>query len=607
MFRRLCLGALLGCSVALAGCHSTEFPNIRGQSAEETEKDKDLEIRCVGDVTEVSNVNPITISGVGLITHLDGTGGTPPGTYRGLLEQELRKRKVENIKQMLDSPDNALVLVNAVIPPGCRKADAIDIEVSIPPGSKATSLKGGYLQECTLRNYEAAKNINPDAANRLLPGHILGKAKGWLMIGLTSNEEEGNLRHGRVWSGGVAFIDRPLHFVLKSDEKSARIASAVADKLNVNFQEDPQRARTVANAQRERLLLLGDIAGEINTKQEVVSTTSREMAKAISRETIALRMPYAYRHNIERYIRVARLTPLREDMETMSKYRGRLKKMLHDPSETIRAALRLEAMGKDAIPMLKAGLADEHPLVRFACAESLTYLGSTNGVQELATLADQHPPLRAYCLIALASLDESVCRTKLCEMFASDDPELRMGAFQSLKLLDERDPQLNGEQVAQTFWLHRVAPESDRLVQFSLGKKAEVILFGTDHRLKLPVKIAAGAGSEFIVTSDLGDDRVTISRITVDGQARKQCSMGLEDVLRTMANMGARYPDIVDFLRNLDEQHCLNCQVKLAVAPSTPSVETLADGGRDPNFLKEPRSRTLGSSDFLRRSVKESE
>ncbi|MFO0864250.1 MAG: flagellar basal body P-ring protein FlgI [Gemmataceae bacterium] len=607
MFRRLCLGALLGCSVALAGCHSTDFPNVRGQSAEESEKDKDLDVRCVGDVTEVANVNPITISGVGLVTHLDGTGGTPPGTYRGLLEQELRKRKVENIKQMLDSSDNALVLVNAVIPAGARKADPIDIEVSLPPGSKATSLKGGYLQECTLRNYEAAKNINPDAANRLLPGHILGKAKGWLMVGLTSTEEEGNLRHARVWSGGVSFIDRPLHFVLKNDEKSAVIASAVANKLNVNFQEDPQRMRAVANAQRERLLLLGDIAGEINNKHELVSTSSREMAKAISRETIALRMPHAYRHNIERYLRVARLTPLREDLETMSKYRSRLTKMLHDPTETIRAALRLEAMGKDAIPTLKAGLADEHPLVRFASAESLTYLGSTAGVPELATLADQHPPLRAYCLIALASLDESVCRTKLSDMFASDDPELRMGAFQALKLLDDRDPQLNGEQIAQTFWMHRVAPESERLVQFSLGKKAEVIFFGSEHRLRTPMKIASGPASEFIVTADAGDDRVTISRITVEGQNRKQCSMKLEEVLRTMADMGARYPDIVDFLRNLDEQHALNCPVKLAVAPTTPSVETIADGGRDPNFLKEPRSRSLGSSDFLRRSVKESE
>jgi len=607
MFRRLCLCAVLGWSVALAGCTATEFPNIRGQSAEESEKDKDLDVRCVGDVTEVANVSPVIISGVGLVTHLEGTGGSPPGSYRGMMESELRKKKVENVKSLLESTDNALVLVNAVILPGCRKGDPIDIEVTLPPGSKATSLKGGYLQECSLRNYESAKNISPDAANRLLPGHVLGKAKGWLMVGLSSDEEENNLKQGRVWSGGVAFIERPLHFVLKNDEKSARIASAVADKLNLNFQEDPQRARALAQAQRDRLMLLGDITGEINNKHEILGPTPKEMAKAISRETVALRMPYAYRHNIERYIRVARLTPLREDSETMTKYRGRLKKMLREPSECIRAALRLEAMGKEAVATLKEGLADDHPLVRFACAEAITYLGSTAGVNELAMLADQHPPLRTYALVAMASLDESICRTKLGEMFGSDDPELRMGAFQALKLLDDRDPQLNGEQVAQTFWLHRVAPESERLVQYSVGKKAEIILFGADHRLKAPFKLAAGSGSEFIVTADSGDDRVTVSRITLDGQIRKQCTMSLEDVLRTMANMGARYPDMVDFLRSVDQQHCVNTPVKLAVAPATPSVEVLSESGRDPGFLKEPRSRSVGSSDFLRRSVRDSE
>ena len=58
--------------------------------------------------------------------------------------------------------DCALVLVNALIPAGSRKGDLIDLEVTLPPGSKATSLHGGYLQLCDLRDYSNTKNLTSD-------------------------------------------------------------------------------------------------------------------------------------------------------------------------------------------------------------------------------------------------------------------------------------------------------------------------------------------------------------------------------------------------------------------------------------------------------------
>jgi flagellar basal body P-ring protein FlgI len=161
--------------VALAGCVS---PQTRMQSAEESEREKDLDVHNVGEVTEVANVKPTQVSGVGLVTHLGGTGHTPPGQYRTMLEKYLLQNKIENPKAILDSPECALVLVNAWIPAGARKGDPLDLEVTLPPGSKATSLHGGYLQEFVLRDYNRTHNINPDfsGADRLLQGHIRAKA-----------------------------------------------------------------------------------------------------------------------------------------------------------------------------------------------------------------------------------------------------------------------------------------------------------------------------------------------------------------------------------------------------------------------------------------------
>ena len=509
------LGLVGAFVLGLAGCVN---PQTRAQSEEESERDKDLEVRTIGDVTEVSNVQQIQVSGVGLVTGLDGTGDSPLSTFRTMLEQQLRKQKVDNAKALLDSHNNCLVLVTAFIPPGARKGDALDIQVTLPAGSKATSLRGGYLQDCTLRDYDNTKSLLPSykGSNSLLPGHILAHARGPLLVGFGNPDEQNELKRARIWGGGISNLDRPFYLLLKNDDKSARIANAVAERLNLMFQDDVRAQRIIQ--QNQRLLLLDNVTRELNEKQDR-GPGQTEMAKAVNKEVINLRVPHAYRYNSERYLRVARLMPLREVAEQRGRYRRRLQKMLLDPSETIRASLRLEALGKESVPTLKRGLESEHPLVRFAAAETLAYLGSTAGVDDLARLAEQQPDLRRYCLLALSGLDEGICRSKLSEMLAMDDPSLRCGAFRGLRLLDESAPrlrkELGGEFLGQSYWLHQVAPKSARLVHFALGKKAEIVLFGDDIRIA-PVKLLAGP--EFAVSVEQGDDRCTIARITARGR-----------------------------------------------------------------------------------------
>lgn len=576
---------------ALAGCVS---PLPRFQSAEESERERDLAVRTIGEVTEVANVQPYQVSGVGIVTGLEGTGHSPQGQFRTMLEQQLRKQKIENIKSLLDSPDNALVLVSALIPAGARKGEPLDIEVTLPPGSKATSLRGGSLQDCSLRNYDNTRNLNPEttSSDRLLPGHILARAKGPLLVGLGNPDEPAEQKRARVWGGGVSLIDRPFYLMLKTDEKSARIANAVANHINLMFQDDVRKQQIVQ--QHARLYMLEDMTDQLNQKSDH-TLGHGDMAKAVNKELIHVRVPYAYRFNQERYLRVARLMPLREDPKHQPRYRARLQKMLIDPADTIRAALRLEALGKESIPALKRGLESEFPVVRFASAEALAYLGSTAGVEELSRLAEgkQYAELRLYCLTALASLDEAICRTKLAEMLTMDDAELRCGAFRALRILDAADPRLGGEFLARAFWLHRVAPKSGKLVHFALGKRAEVVLFGDDIFLLPPARILAG--SEFTVTAEPADDRCTVTRISVHaGVSRRQCTLRLEDILRTMADLGAQYPDVVDLLRKLeeirklDDRQGLNCPVVVNTLPANISVEELSERGRNPNYLRAP-------------------
>jgi hypothetical protein len=237
----------------------------------------------------------------------------------------------------------------------------------------------------------------------------------------------------------------------------------------------------------------------------------------------------------------------------------------------------------------------------------LTYLGSTAGVEELARIARKHPEVRAYALTSLASLNESVSQHRLSELLALDDPELRCGAFRALRLMvDPRyldDPRHQGEPsvrllgtqpVGDLFWVHRVAPKSRPLVYFGLSKRAEVVLFGEDTHLVPPVRIAVGP--DITVTAENGDERsaanphgrCTVSRFIARDTSvrRQQCSLRLDDILHTLAELGGGYSEAVDLLRKADGLRRLSCPLCLKLPDADP-VEALAERGRDPEFLKE--------------------
>ena len=84
------LAALL---LAVVGCVT---PQIRTQSEENGDGEVKYDAQTVGDVTDVDNAAsaPMQVGGVGLVIDLEGTGGSaPPGSYRTLLEDQLRKNR----------------------------------------------------------------------------------------------------------------------------------------------------------------------------------------------------------------------------------------------------------------------------------------------------------------------------------------------------------------------------------------------------------------------------------------------------------------------------------------------------------------------------------
>jgi hypothetical protein len=68
--------------------------------------------------------------------------------------------------------------------------------------------------------------------------------------------------------------------------------------------------------------------------------------------------------------------------------------------------------------------------------------------------------------------------------------------------------------------------------------------------------------------------------------ARRQCSLRLEDVLRTIAELGGQYPDVIDLLRQVDYRHCLTAPVRFDANPVVVPAEVLAEEGKTPRLLR---------------------
>ncbi|MBI3822367.1 MAG: flagellar basal body P-ring protein FlgI [Planctomycetes bacterium] len=583
------MGALALCGFLLTGCFTD--PHKQKQIQEENEKARDLNIRTVGDVSDFGNGGPLQVHGVGLVTGLAGTGHCPDNEYRTLLEGYLLKNTgprgghlpnvapETSVRRILDNPNNCLVIVSGQIPAGARKGDRFDVDIKLPEGSKASSLAGGYLHLSILRVYEAVANItnNPNRSmdGRLLPGHIFGDAKGPLVVAFGDDVDPHEFKRAKVWLGGASRIARPYHLSLRKDEKSLSVANNVARRINFMYQDDPKAGKLHADyTDREsQILLEGAIANQLNQRNDPSGMSDREMARAVSAEIVNVRVPQAYRYNHDRFLSVSSLTPIDNNDPGIVRYRKRLEKLLLDPRDTLAAAMRLEALGRDSIPLLKAGLNSDHPFVRFASAEALAYLGSPAGAEALGQLAQQHPVFIKHATTALANLGETTCRDKLAELMLCDDPAVRCAAFYALSLLlDELE-----QEVQQRKRLHRFPQASGSMIYFAVSKRPQVVIFGRGPVLAPGTRMLVGKDYTLAPGPNAGE--FLVKRITPQGEQKRISTNRLDDILVSLTELRAAYPDIVDFLTKANQQKLVNSPISTWSTPDV-TLQTLLDTGR---------------------------
>ena len=230
-----------------------------------------------------------------------------------------------------------------------------------------------------------------------------------------------------------------------------------------------------------------------------------------------------------------------------------------------RGAVELEAIGNDAAKeVLVSGLMSSDPEIRFFSAYSLSYLDRSEAIPVLMELARYEPAFRPLCLVGLTVNEDSLAREALEELLQEAEPELRFGAFWSIRDRNPNDFVLSGEAIGQSIHFVQV-PSSVPLLTISFQKKKEIVLFGNSVEITLrdqltptpSLKISSAPGDQIKLTKRHNDGAVMNAIVASD----------VVSLLRAMGTIEASYNDIVHTLDTLSSRQALSMPLALNPRP----------------------------------------
>jgi hypothetical protein len=528
--RRGALVWLIAAMVALTGCTGS-LMHSRSQSPETTEgEDEEVTTKYVGDFTAPYGTNFVQVQSAVLITALANTGSDPPpGTQRSQVLADMQAHNVVDPNKVLASPTTSIAWATAYLPPGVRKGDTVDVEVRVPGQSETTSLRGGWMMETRLEEMAAVQG-------HVLKGHVLAVGQGPVLVDPKShdpNDSASQLR-GIVLGGGTAMKSRSLGLIMRGEDKSVYLSKQMGDAVNRRFHTF------------------------IRGMKQGVATPKTD-------EFIELEIHPRYKYNLTRYVRVIRSVAVFESPTQLVQRLDLLERQLADPVTSAQAALRLEAIGKDGIRVLKTGLDSKDPEVKFYAAEALAYLDEPCCVPTLAEATKNEPAFRAYALAALSALNDIHSSDALRDLFDVASAETRYGAFRALWAMNERDPQLRGEKLGDKFWLHVIPSEGPAMVHVAHSLRPEIVLFGEGQAFKLPMTLEAG---NTIVVKSQDDGQISVVKVSAtSSDKRAVVENTVDDVIRGIAQVGGDYPDVVQALQQARANDSLTSRFEVDAIP----------------------------------------
>ena len=532
---------LAGVVASTAGCQNMIR---RGQSPDELpaaldkyeSKNVTKGPRAIGDICGLYGLDSLKVYGIGLATGLKGTGSAPieSGQREHLIRELKLKTSDEEVEDLVTDKNTELVILEGSIAPGAREGDRFDLQVVTMTDSNGTSIENGKVLQSRLRKMA-------HLGNRVKQGKVSAVGKGSVTVKALMNNDSGDankpdsegLLQGVVLGGGKVLEPRPLSLRIRGDDFDHKTALQITYALNQRF--------------------------------EYRTNVGRDgVAEPKSDRVIELHVPGNYRNNIGRYASVMNQMMFAESESQRAERLNELEATIGNPVQSALAAMQLEAIGDKAIPALKRALKHHAMEVRFHAAEALAYLGQEDGIVELVDAARQDSTYRWHAFAALASLESRVSANTLAELFDESEHEMRYGAFRSLRQQNADDPLVQGELLANDFYLHEVNSTAAAFVHFSKKDRAEIVVFGDTPKLD-PAFLYVESG---LTIRGNGDGTITLTGYT-PGYTKDQrvCSTAVTEVIRSLADMEYGYGQQLKVLKQASEDNLLSCELAIGASP----------------------------------------
>lgn len=506
------IAALLG--LLLAGCGSSPPP----KATRVTPVVRNIPAPLRGTVgTEVTfeGIDPVLVSGYGLVVGLKGTGGqTLPDRIFATMEREIGLKGIgkgsdlegtplegKTPRQVLRDPNTAVVLVEAAIPPGAPLYASFDVYVT---ALNATSLEGGRL-------YTADMSIGDPKTFGGYQTLRIAAARGPVFINPFSEpgkEIEGvGATKGRILDGGI--VTNPLKIRMALDNPSHVRARAIVSAINSRFPEGP-----------------GDRGAA---------------AVGVNDGNIALQVPSRYRERSGEFLEIVRHVQV--DQSYPEEYARRyVQGIQNEPQLADELSMCLIGLGDKAVPFVRdlyefpeirprmAGLRAGALLGDARCADHLKRMAMVgNGPERTDSIAllgeidagptvdlalrdllnERELTVRVTAYESLAKRAERADLQRRVMMEANKpvgEPTADLNQLQLLTRKQLPPGMLQGvqrEMVPGKFVLD-VVPVGDPLVYVTQQRLPRIVLFGAQPRLKNPLLVSTWS-DRLMLTAEEGE------------------------------------------------------------------------------------------------------
>ncbi len=426
---------------------------------------------------DVVGTEPMRVSNYGIVVNLRGTGDarSAPNGVRDYMIREMTKRgfgraTVEGFEKVkpeavLQDPRVALVRVDAFIPPGARKTQRVDVQVSALENSNTTSLAGGTLYLTDLYN---------GGANPISPGgvDILASARGQVYVNPAyaldpdpaEPSQQRSLRRGIVMNGGRLTTERPV--VLRIRAAEFRLSRLTERRIQKQFADT-----SVASAQDEG--------------------------------RVFVRVPGLYGEDWQHFAGVLLHTFYNYSHEFAAiKSKSLAAEAVKPDAPLLNLSYAMEALGKPALPEISKLYGHASADVAFAAARAGAFIGDGAAEAALMQIAtDEKSPYRINAVQTLSSLPSTpAVNAMLRQLLDSRDTLVRVEAYRGL--VKNKDDFVYSRPISEKFSLDIVPGNGKPLIYVTRIGMPRIAFIGQRSQLKLPLVYTAVDGTFSIASDD---------------------------------------------------------------------------------------------------------